>query len=170
MTHTEYTALLKQLPKTIKETYGLNEPSDLSKERKIRTENYQYYPDIPCMIVDDITVFWDKERPYIKPQIPEHLAAIKERIHGKRYESIGIIHTVKHDNENKIYCMLVSKNTDVSGLQAIAFDNTMIYYDNNEVDMQNDLTKTLAKVLFAAQRYETEYIVPSKDKNPANWE
>lgn len=166
-----WTDLIQKLPENIRQLYELNEkPFDFSGAKGIHTKDFDYYPSLFCAIVDDILVYWDKDRPYVKPNIPEHLAALKERIAARRFHTIGIIHKVKHDPQNKIYCILSSEKTDVSGLEKIAFDNSWIYYDSNEVDMQNETTQTLAKVLFASQRYDAEYIIPSADKNPAHWE
>lgn len=165
------TELIQTLPKQVRELYHFNEkPFDFSKEKGIHGKNFTYYPSLSCAIVDDIIVYWDSDKPYIKPTIPEHLAAIKERIAARRFHSIGIIHTEKKTNEPKLYCQLVSKNHNTSGLERIAFDDTWIYYDNKEVDMQNKEIQTIAKALFASQRYDAEYIIPSADKNPANWE
>ena len=170
MTRQEYKQLLFTLSKEIRQKYGLNDDLNLDNEKCIHIDDCEFYPDIPCIIVDEVPITWDKELPYIKPDMPAHIAALKEWIKGRRHKSIGIIHMTVNTDDPKLYCLLYSKTYDTSGLTAVPFDESVIYYDPKEIDLKNDeLSMTIAKVIFTAMRYDAEYIVPSKNLNPKHW-
>lgn len=164
--------LINALPEHIRKSYNMNDEDniDFSKEKGMHTPDFDYYPGMSCVVIDGVIIYWEKDKPYIRPTNPAHLKALKQRIQARRHDSIGVIHKTKHNPENKLYCILQSKKDEISGMQKIAFDDSWIYYDNSEVNMTDELTQNIAKTLFAIQRYDAEFIIPKADKDPANWE
>lgn len=174
MTYQEYTQLLSQLPEHIRKEYGFNEPFDYSPYKCIHTDEYDYYPELNCCIIDNVPIIWESGNPWVTPENPEHLATFKDW--AKRYtqNTIALIGISKNDKH--LSCTVCTQNKMINkhikkrGFIPIPFDEGNIYYIPSEIDLPNKPQELLlTKCLFTAQKYEPICLIPEQNISAFEW-
>lgn len=174
MTYQEYTQLLSQLPEDLRKEYGFNEPFDYSPYKCIHTDEYDYYPELNCCIIDNVPIAWEKTaNQYINLKNPEHLTELKRRVANK----IIIKDYIVSIGTNKdIYCQgqrkdeYLEKFIRKQNMVCINYHGITMYYNPNKLDLTTDkTTRLLAWCLIMGQKYNTIGIEPNPNESPSEW-
>lgn len=174
MTYQEYTQLLSQLPEQIRKEYGFNEPFDYSQYKCVHTDEYDYYPELNCCVIDNIPIVWESNNPWVTPENPEILKGFKELTHDHTNNPCAFINV---NTDNKLTCQIMNyahpmtKNIiQKKNYQTISFAEGPICYIPTKIDLTKDKIATLiAKCLFTAKKYNTIYIFPDKTTPVSEW-
>lgn len=173
MNQTEYINALKQIPEETRKQYKFMEPFDFSPYKCIHTNDYDYYPELDCCIINERIIIWTKNNPWVTPENPEILAGFKKRITHTEPK----IRRIEKNQDNTISCYESPKHEPfLSYMQrknqtaCMHIDNTDTYYNPNEIDLPNrpDL-QTIAKCLFYAKKHPTISLIPDKTKPVEEW-
>lgn len=175
MTYQEYTQLLSQLPEDLRKEYGFNKPFDYSPYKCIHTDEYDYYPELNCCIIDNVPIAWEKTaNQYINLKNPEHLTELKRRIAAKSKTThfiispdtlTGRISFQGQHNDEHLSQFIKKKN-----LQTITYHGITMHYDPNRIDLSNDKTTLLlAWCLIIGTKYNTIGIEPNPNEHPSEW-
>ncbi len=174
MDRNEYNKLLAQLPEHLIKEYGFNPPFDYSKYKCIHTDEYDYYPELYCCIVDDIPIVWTDNDPWVTPEDPEILAGFKDWAERRTQDTIALIGISRIDR--RLSCTVYEQNQATMDhiknrkFASIPFVEGDIYYMPSEIDLLNNPQMLLiAKCLFTAQKYEPIYIIPEKNVPASKW-
>lgn len=174
-TNTNYLNLIKQLPQHLFEQY-FNKPFDYTNYKCIHTNEYDYYPELNCCIIDDVPVIWEtnaNDLQAINLKNKKHLKEIKRRVQKRFVPTLAVISIGNERMNCQLYKndKLTQKFVQKKELSYIPFENRAIYYNPNEIDLKNNTEMTLlAKCLFLAHQYKTICIIPYKDTEPEEWE
>lgn len=176
-TNQTYKTLVKQLPKELFKQY-FNESFDYSPYQCIHTNEYDYYPELNCVIINDIAIMWEtntKDTQPVNLQNPAHLAELQRRAKKRFTPTLAII-SVSTTNK-RIDCQLYKNDERTQKfiherkLSYVSFDEGPIYYDPNDINLANNPDMLLlAKCMFLAKKYKSIYIIPYKNTNPQEWE
>ena len=175
MTYQEYTQLLSQLPEDLRKEYGFNEPFDYSPYKCIHTDEYDYYPELDCCIIDEIPIIWESGNPWVTPENPEILKGFKELTYSHTNNTCALINIT---TDNKITCQIMNRTHPITknilkkkDYQTMFFVEGPIYYIPTKIDLTKDnISALIAKCLFTAKKYNTIYIFPDKSKHISEWE
>ena len=175
MTYQEYTQLLSQLPEDLRKEYGFNEPFDYSPYKCIHTDEYDYYPELDCCIIDEIPIIWERGNPWVTPENPEILKGFKELTYSLTNNTCALINIT---TDNKITCQIMNRTHPITknilkkkDYQTMFFVEGPIYYIPTKIDLTKDnISALIAKCLFTAKKYNTIYIFPDKSKHISEWE
>jgi len=77
MTRTETIEFLKQLSEKDLKKHNIPVLYDISHEKCIHEKDFDYYPELCCVIIDGIIVKWDKSANWISPYNPEYIKTFK---------------------------------------------------------------------------------------------
>ena len=174
-TNKTYLSLIKQLPKDLFDQY-FNPPFDYSPYECVHTNEYDYYPELNCVVINGIAIIWETDMNDvipINPENPEHLAELERRIERRFVPKCAIVSI--HEKTRKMNCQIHSDNERTrkltQELRSVPFEEGDIYYDPDNIDLANNPEMLLlAKCLFTAKKYEAIGIIPYKDTEPRNWE
>lgn len=175
MNKAEYIETLKQIPEEVRKQYGFNEPFDYSPYKCIHTDEYDYYPELDCCIIEEHPFVWTDNNSWVTPENPEILAGFK-RILKKAKRPI--MRFVEYNYDNTLTCYVCAKcEPHITRMKHhnqttfILTDNIETYYNPNEIDLPNrpDLIK-LARCLFYAQNHNVIGLIPDKNTPPEEWE
>lgn len=175
MTRTEYNQLLSQLPESIRKEYGFNEPFDYSPYKCVHTDEYDYYPELDCCIIDEIPIVWADNNPWVTPENPEILKEFKQRIANKQEPVINVIDIGKNTHKMAHFAYTKTKANMQSvkdkNLKPIRYKNITVYYDPNNIDLPNNQQMmVLAICLITAKQYNAIGIDPKQNIPPNEWE
>ncbi len=156
------------LPERLRKQYAFGTPFPYSAYRSIQKDGCIYYPDLDCLIMNEICVTWptgDSDLCEMNVDNPSHMAEIRKRVNARLSpDIIGIARKIK----GRMQCLVTG--TVPKGFSFIPFDGTRIYYKQDEYDLESDNEmRVLAECLFAVRRYEVIEIIPYKDEEPAFW-
>ena len=175
MTYQEYTQLLSQLPEDLRKEYGFNEPFDYSQYKCIHTNEYDYYPELNCCIIDEIPIIWESGNPWVTPENPEILKGFQKfKRHNDKIKHMKI---VELSPNKRINCyspvQMEPHNTNFKRKGYTSFvtiHNEKIYYNPNNIDLQNKPeTIKLAKCLFWAYKHNPIGLAPNKNEPVEDW-
>lgn len=174
MTRSEYNQLLGQIPKETRKQYGFNEPFDLSGYKCIHTDEYDYYPELDCCMINDVPVVWERNDTVMSPEIPNHLIEMKKRV--KERLAPGI-YTVYLSDENMLKTDIYNDTPRIrnavrkKGFTSISkIDGKDIHYDPDNIELKErkDLIP-LISCLFYAKDHNMIGIIPDKDEPVEEW-
>lgn len=174
MTYQEYTQLLSQLPEHLRKEYGFNEPFDYSPYKCIHTDEYDYYPELDCCIINNIPIIWESGHPWVTPENPEILKGFKKFIKPRLKEHIqtiyvnpnGTITCCSYNNLKRNFQMM-QKHGNTS---FVNINGSKIWYNPNDIDLANEPeTIKLARCLFWAQEHESIGLAPDKKEPVEDW-
>ena len=174
MTRTEYNQLLSQLPESVRKEYGFNEPFDYSPYKCIHTDEYDYYPELDCCVIQEIPIVWESGNPWVTPENPEILKGFKEIIKNSLSKCIYAVHM---NYNNKIDCQLYNCNQRVldmiqkHGLTKFTnVNDKKVWYNPNDIDLPHraDLFN-LIDCLFYAKQYNYIGLTPEKNVPSNEW-
>ena len=175
MTYQEYTQLLSQLPEHLRKEYRFNEPFDYSPYKCIHTDEYDYYPELDCCIINNVPIVWESGNPWVTPENPEHLNEFKRRIEIQTTDTIALISISRTDK--KMECIIhelnnrTTKHIKKKGFVSISFEEGNIYYLPEQIDLpNNNKMLLLAKCLFTAKKYNTIRLLPKSNIPPSEWD
>lgn len=174
MTRNEYIQALKQLPEDLKKKNGFREPFDYTPYKCIRTNKYDYYPELNCCIINQVPIQWIGAKTAVNPENPEHYAFMKKLSDNCLKTDIGIISISKHDGtmDCEPYRLLpcVKEHIRKKNLKKIPFENKMLYYDSKNIDLKNNPTMLLlAKCLFTATIHNVQCFIPEPNVPISEW-
>ena len=175
MTYQEYTQLLSQLPEHLRKEYGFNEPFDYSPYKCIHTDEYDYYPELDCCIINDIPIIWESGHPWVTPENPEILKGFKK--FAGCNNTIKYMKAVELLPNKKIECHSPAQiEPHISNFKRkeytsfVTINNEKIYYNPNNIDLANEPeTIKLARCLFWAQEHESIGLAPNKQEPVEDW-
>lgn len=177
MTRESINRYIKSAPGFIKRGFELKELRDLSNEPyelvSYENETYHYYPGIPGVLVGEKLVLWETDKDDVdKVDVhnPEHFAEILRRGRRLQYNKdiIGVVNISRSGRMNVSLTSHKYLKPDYS--KSIQVDNTEIYYNPDDIDLENNGGwKIAAKALFLSKRYYREYIIPYKGVTPEEW-
>lgn len=162
------------LPEDIQSQLNIQPPFDFSSYQGVHTKAYDYYPEIPAMIVLDTVVHWDSEdSECIDPANPEHLRWIQDKLFPTR-NAVGLISV--SDQTGNMNCTLLSDvqmqdivNQDPSAYKRVAFDDSWIYYKSNDIDINDPKNQQIMEARFCFARREPVRIITAGSSNPTDW-
>lgn len=176
MTREKINARLMAMPGFIRNRYGIHELPDLSNEvcEKVMYGNdiYDYYPGIPGVLVGSKLVMWETgtdDVMKVDVHDPEHFAEILKR--GRRLQYDDIAGVVDISRSGRMHMGIwFPRDVTPRYTGTIPIDNTVIYYDPDEIDLKHDGPRRAWAIgLFLAMRYGSEYIRPYKNTKPYEW-
>lgn len=175
MTKTEYNQLLSQLPESLRKEYGFNKPFDYSPYKCIHTDEYDYYPELDCCIIDEIPVVWEKATDqFINLKNPEHLAELKKRVVNRKRTTHYIVSlgtdskriAVQGQKNTKQFQEFVKEKHFIS----ITYHEITMYYNPNNIDLTyNTEMRLLAWCIIVGKKYNPIGIDPEPNKKPSEW-
>lgn len=170
MTMEQRNELFAKLPKELREEYGFHEPFDYSKYECIHKDGFDYYPELHCIIVNDIVVWWQTEKDdlcEVDIDNPEHVNELLSRVKPRFSPSlVGIIY--KNTKGRLMWLLQYHKPKDT--LHKIPVDGTYVYYNPDDIDIENNNDmKLLAECMFIAVRYGVVEVFPYKNQKPEFW-
>lgn len=172
----KYANFIKQLPDHLYREY-FHEPFDYTPYECIHTDEYDYYPDLQCVIIDEVPVVWDSSTPYADPANPKHFAEMKRRVESQKQDLMNAVLVRCLDKKLECHRYNTDERTvkyvkERGGLTAsIPFEEGDIYYNPDEIDLPNDPDMALlAKCLIIASKYDMIGILPEPDEDPEEWQ
>lgn len=176
MDRNEYNKLLAQLPEHLIKEYGFNPPFDYSKYKCIHTDEYDYYPELDCCIINGVPIAWTDNNSWVTPENPEILAGFKKLIERRNRKTIKVIYI--HDKDTPIKCcnhpacephISYMKRKGCTSFMLI--DNDKVYYNPDDIDLPNEPeTLLLARCLLWAQSHRTIGLIPDINAPSDEWE
>lgn len=162
------------LPDDILSQLHIQPPFDFSPYQRVHTKEYDYYPEIPAMVIFDTIIHWDsKDKKYINPAKPEQLSWIKDKLLPTK-NAVGLIRV--SDKNGNMNCTLLSETQmqnilqhDNSPYKRVAFDGSWIYYNDNDIDINEPRNQQIMEALFYFARREPMQIITADSNNPADW-
>ena len=173
MNQTEYIEALNQIPEETRKQYGLLYPPDYSNDKCIHTNEYDYYPELNCCIINERTIVWESGNPWVTPENPMILEGFKRRI----TDNTPRLKLIEQNYDGTISCYSPAKcELHISNMQRknqttyLILDNEKTYYNPNEIDLPNrpDLLQ-LIPCLFYAHTHEYIGLIPDKNTSPEEW-
>lgn len=176
MTRDQVNSYIRHVPAFIRQRTGLKELPDLSKERCKKVYygagTYNYYPDIPGVLVGERLVMWETGKPDLMDvdvNNVEHFAEILDR--GMSFLSDEIIGLADLDPDGRLKIRLIqSANWNPAYHGMVPIDGTKIFYRPENMDLSRDAARRVeAGALFLAKRYNRVFIIPYVDRKPKDW-
>lgn len=177
MTRDRINGYIQMVPQFLKEGYGIEPLYDLSKDRHETIEydgmEYEYYPDIPGVLVGSKLVLWETGKEDVCDVDIHNAAHIDEIISRGRHLQYDddIVAVVDISRKGRLNVHFYNKQyTPVKYPKSVKFDNIMVFYNSDDVDLEkNGPMKALVRAIFLIKRYRREYIIPYKNQEPCEW-
>ena len=175
MTREQINKYIRIVPCHAKQAYGIEELSDLSamEYKNVMSDGqaYRYFPEIPGVLVGEKLVKWETGKDDLQEvnvYDRSHMKEIVKRGHILQDDDIVGIFLMENGRMRLDIARMDNVNKRYSG--CVAVDNTFIYYDPKDIDLDNNgPLKMTGKAVFLVRRYGDEYMIPYKGMMPGDW-
>lgn len=177
MTRDQINRYIQMVPQFLKDGYGIRPLCNLSDERHETIVHngteYEYYPDIPGVLVGSKLVRWETGKEdvcNVDIHNAVHLNEIISRGKHLQYDD-DIIAVVDISRKGRLSVRFHDRRYVLAKYpKSIKFDNILMFYNPDDVDLEkNGPMMALARAVFLIKRYQREYIIPYKNQNPCEW-
>lgn len=153
------------IPDEIIKKYKISTNSNLSNLPHVCINGFEHYPDIPGIIYNGILITWGNSD-CVDLQNPDHIAFIKDLITTIEKTCCRI---TKNKITGMLSCLLCNKDKyPQTEMPFISFDDTRIFYDSNDIDISDKMTrKTIETLCYLKRRQEIN--ISADTPNTDDW-